>query len=390
MKGAVTLNQTGGLCIRSAEKRRSTIAPGAVPLCQRFPGRVFSDGNARRLSSPLCKAGRRGEAPLHRVVDVSTPKEEQNVLGKLLDWGGKGLVVCGVALALALASPSYSEAARSGGRMGGSSFRSRSYTTSRSSSMPMQRSAPATGFGMNSFFFPGIGMGYGYGYGFGGGGLVNILILGFMFAVLIQVLQGMFGGGDEDDGGYYGEERVAVARVQVGLLGIARGLQKDLDRVARNADTSTPEGLQYILQETVLALNRNPEYCVYGAGQVKSTNDPEAAEQKFNELSLKERMKIQQETLSNVGGRSSKKGMSGPVSEGQNEYIVVTILVALEGGLDLPKVTNREELMTTLNRLGAVTVDQVMAVEVLWVPQDDQDSYTQEELLQEYPNLYNL
>lgn len=63
--------------------------------------------------------------------------------------------------------------------------------------------------------------------------------------------------------------------------------------------------------ETVLALNRNPDYCVYGAGQSKSTKNPEAAENKFNELSLQERSKIQQETLMNVGGRSGSTGLKG-------------------------------------------------------------------------------
>lgn len=73
-----------------------------------------------------------------------------------------------------------------------------------------------------------------------------------------------------------------------------------------------------------------------------------------------------------------------------NELIVVTILVAAEGDLKIPKITSREELNTALNRLGGVREDQVMAVEVLWVPQDENDSYTSEELLEEYPDLYTM
>ena len=38
--------------------------------------------------------------------------------------------------------------------------------------------------------------------------------------------------------------------VQVGLLGLARSLQKDLDRIADKADTSSPEGLHFILTGT--------------------------------------------------------------------------------------------------------------------------------------------
>lgn len=101
--------------------------------------------------------------------------------------------------------------------------------------------------GLSSFFFPGMGLGYGMGYGFGGG-ILNIVLFGFMFSVLIQVLQGMFGGGNDDGDSLYGDGRVSVARVQVGLLGSARGLQKDLDNVAKSANTSGSQGLQYVLQ----------------------------------------------------------------------------------------------------------------------------------------------
>ena len=41
------------------------------------------------------------------------------------------------------------------------------------------------------------------------------------------------------------------------------------------------------------------------------------------------------------------------------ELIVVTLLVAAQGKLQLPRITSREELITALNRLGAVREDQV-------------------------------
>lgn len=45
-----------------------------------------------------------------------------------------------------------------------------------------------------------------------------------------------------------GAQRVSVAKVQVGLLGSARGLQRDLERIAKRSDTSSSEGLAYVLQ----------------------------------------------------------------------------------------------------------------------------------------------
>lgn len=46
--------------------------------------------------------------------------------------------------------------------------------------------------------------------------------------------------------------QATVCRLQVGLLGSARGLQKDLERIAGRADTNTPDGLHFVLQGKLL------------------------------------------------------------------------------------------------------------------------------------------
>lgn len=46
----------------------------------------------------------------------------------------------------------------------------------------------------------------------------------------------------------HADDSVTVTKLQVGLLGDARRLQKQLDRIAGRADTNTPSGLHYILQ----------------------------------------------------------------------------------------------------------------------------------------------
>ncbi len=44
-----------------------------------------------------------------------------------------------------------------------------------------------------------------------------------------------------------------------------------------------------------------------------------------------------------------------------SELIVVTLIVAAEGGVKVPKVTSREDLTKALNKLGALRSDQVFA-----------------------------
>lgn len=49
---------------------------------------------------------------------------------------------------------------------------------------------------------------------------------------------------------------------------------------------------------------------------------------------------------------------------GPKELIVVTILVAAEGGFKLPKITSRSELKAVLGKLGSLRKEDVLAVEV--------------------------
>ena len=79
------------------------------------------------------------------------------------------------------------------------------------------------------------------------------------------------------------------------------------------------------------------------------------------QLSMSERSKFQQETLVNVAGRTKNRSGSWAGSPGQNELIVVTILLAAETGIKLPPIQSAEELRTALTRLGSLRSDQVCA-----------------------------
>ena len=54
----------------------------------------------------------------------------------------------------------------------------------------------------------------------------------------------------------------------------------------------------------MLALLRNPQYCVYGAAQTTNERSLDRGEDAFNRLSMEERGKYREETLVNYGGRS--------------------------------------------------------------------------------------
>jgi uncharacterized membrane protein len=236
---------------------------------------------------------------------------------------------------------------------------------------------------------------FGFGGGFGGlfGIILFIAIANFLVNTIRQVSQG--GGGEGES--YSSNPTVTVGRVQVGLLAEARSLQTDLDRMAQSADTGSAAGRAQVLQEATLSLLRHPEYWVYGAAKSEQGR-LDSAEAKFNQWALTERSKFTEETLSNYNNRlssdaqaslpgDSSKGELTEMSQAPGEYIVVTIVVGTEGKMQMPAVNNTEDLRRALSQIGAISSEQLLAVEVLWTPQASGDSLTSDDMLAEYADL---
>ncbi len=316
----------------------------------------------------------------------------------------KPLFVIGLIFTLALGHADGALAARgSGGRIGGGSFRA----PSRTYAPPSRTYAPGGGYG-----YPGGGYGYGYpggGFGFpfvfpffgiggGFGGLFTILIALAIGNFLLQSFRRASGG--EDEAQYSSNPNVTINRLQVGMLANARQLQAELDRIAETADTNSPEGRAEVLQETSLALLRHPEYWSYASGNSQKALLG-AAESQFNRLALAERSKFTEETLSNVNNQlkaASPKGvlpeaggaLDNPtrlITEGPGEYIVVTLLAATLGNLEMPQINSAEDLRQALRVLGGISSDRLLAIEVLWTPQAKGDTLTADDLLAEYSDL---
>jgi uncharacterized membrane protein len=68
----------------------------------------------------------------------------------------------------------------------------------------------------------------------------------------------------------------------------------------------------------------------------------------------------------------------------------VTILVTAEGEYKLPTINSNTDLKDALRKLGSIPVDAIQAVEVLWTPQDENDTLSERELLRDYPFLRSL
>ncbi|CAN6309746.1 unnamed protein product [Urochloa humidicola] len=298
------------------------------------------------------------------------------------------LLLAGALLAAAPAvEPHAAALAASGGRVGGSAFSSRS-SSSPPSSYRYSAPAPRGGYTSAPFYSPSpfVSFGPAVGIGFGGSGFL-LALMGFAaFLYLAGFLSDSPGNGSV----LTETQRTTVLKLQVGLLGMARSFQKELDQIAEKADTSTPAGLSYVLTETTLALLRHPDCCISAYSSVDVKRSMDDGEKRFNQLSVEERGKFDEETLVNVNSIKRNKAGSQRSSGFSNEYIVITILVAAEGVYKLPVINSSNDLKTALQNLGGIPSSKILAVEVLWTPQNENDTLSERELLEDYPLLRPL
>ncbi|KST65504.1 DUF1517 domain-containing protein [Mastigocoleus testarum] len=305
----------------------------------------------------------------------------------------KTLVVLCLVFTFILSHADAALAARSGGRIGGGSFRSPSRTyTPRTYARPgggRYSPYPGGGFGF-PFLLPFWGIGGGF------SGLFGILI----FIAIANFIAQSFrraGSYEGDEIGYNNNSPVSVTRLQVGLYAQARGLQKELNTIAETADTNSPEGRAEVLQETSLALLRHPEYWVYAGGGTKQAKLT-AAEAEFNRLSLAERSKFTEETLTNVNNQlkssTSQAVLAGEVDNptelidrGPGEYIIVTLICATLGKFQIPDINSSDDLRQALRQVGSMPSDKLLAIEVLWTPQAEGDTLTTNDILEAYTDI---
>lgn len=310
----------------------------------------------------------------------------KQLLALIKPWVKSALAV-GLILTLVLGQSGDALAARSGGRIGGGSFRapSRSY------------SSPSGGYGNR-------GYGGGYGGGFasplfwllpfsgGGGGLLSLMVMLAVGGFLLQTFRRVAGGDVEGD--TYNPS-VSIAEIQVGLLAEARDVQSKLDALAETVNADTASGRMYLLQETSLELLRHPEYWTYGKTSTQQAK-LDRAEAVFNQLSLAERGKFTNETLSKVNNQLRQSptnpalnstGELATVERERSEYIIVTLLVAATRPLQLPKINGDADLRQALQMLGSLDASAIVAIEAIWTPQADGDALTTDDILTHYPDL---
>ncbi len=295
------------------------------------------------------------------------------------------LIISGILLI----TPESSEAA-SGGRIGGGEFRA--------------PSIPTNGFRRNygaydqGYRYRNNGIGFPFLlpiFGFGGGGLFGFLILMTISGVIVNAIRGGSLANNTTQSTNKDSpttNSVTMVQLQIGLLARAHKLQAELRKLAKDSDTSTSSGLEIVLQETTLALLRQTDLLIY-ANIEKGIVPFSASESTFNRLSITERGKLTAETSSNFSGKigtfttlETKPGEADNTSE----FIAVSILIATTMGISINEKISSVALSDNLRAIGSIPSKELLALEIIWQPDGENESLTREDLVTSYPNLKHL
>jgi uncharacterized membrane protein len=278
-------------------------------------------------------------------------------------------------------------ARRSGGRSSGGSFRrSTSPSNNSSGSRPSNSSPTYRGGGSSVYVAPSYGSSSSSASGFVLL-LVALLVVGGIGTLVWLIIMDMKG----KPRGELDNDKVTISKVQVALLAEGRAIQSQLSEIVANADTETPEGLHQELQEAILALLRMPENWSHVLASSETVKSREEAEAILSKTSIAERSHFSTETLTNVGGKITKKEVAIDPDKEPASYIVVTLLIGTADDKPLfGEVRTVEALKETLEKLSAINSDYLMVFELLWSPQDEKDSLSYDEMLTEYTGMLQI
>lgn len=372
---------------------------------------ILGFGTAHGFQSQhrLCKSVRNGQR-----TQTPLSMKSENVGNEFMEKFKKALLPIALGASLLLLDPSNADAARSGGRSGGSSFRSgggggSSYRggggggSYRPSQTRLQSSSGYSGYRqpgvtimpMMPMYSP---------FGFGGFGFTpfipinfNLLLLGGAAYAIYTVLSNRAGGSDfsnSNESGALGSG-ATVMKIQIALesdWAERNNIMGTLSNLAeKNGAMSGRNDIAKLLSEASLALLRKQgdwNSAAYEGELFRSGG--QAAEPAFQKLAVKERAKFEEETSSFATIQPSSMG-STPTQ------VVVSIVVALRGtstGYMKNNLRSISDVSTCLQGLATDALtdngENIMAVEVLWTPSEVGNTISSRELIEDYPELIRL
>ncbi|XP_061362205.1 uncharacterized protein LOC133305952 isoform X2 [Gastrolobium bilobum] len=146
----------------------------------------------------------------------------------------------------------------------------------------------------------------------------------------------------------------------------------------------SPMEASAVSSETTVALLRHRDYFISAYSSVDIKQSFEDMETCFLQLSMEEQAK------SDVNNIKKQSTRSQSVNESSNEYVVITIFAIAKGEHKLPSINGSGDLKEALLKLGSIPSSKLLGGGVLGNPQNENDTLSEQKLLEDYPHLRPL
>lgn len=344
-------------------------------------------------------------------------------------WSNLKMATAAMAFALMLV-PLPSNAAMSGGRMGGS------FSAPRSRSMSAPRSSYGGGRGGGGYSRGYSGgsyysrpnvivapmmspFGYGGGGYYGGAGAIGysrgpdffslLMLGGFVFAVT-SVFSGsgqMVDEGGETGTSLFGSNAMSSLGPGTSVVQLSVAMQvpdRDdpnsilgaLDRLSKTARTDSRVGIANLTSQVALEILRRKSSIVSASGNTKHFGDRTKAQREYQSRSIQERSKFENESVSKYGGvdyASENKNKASSLSSDKATMAVITLVLAIDGdSTKVPSLNSMSDVEQALQRIASNTKvdDCLQSSEILWTPEDRSETLSLRDVVADYPELRSV
>mmetsp|Transcript_16971 Transcript_16971/g.39994 ORF Transcript_16971/g.39994 Transcript_16971/m.39994 type:complete len:293 (+) Transcript_16971:25-903(+) len=183
----------------------------------------------------------------------------------------------------------------------------------------------------------------------------------------------------EDDDPY---AKCSALKIQIGMQ-FSKNILATLNKLADTADTSSDEGLHKLLLDVVLALKRSETTWRYAECEqllFDAEDEGRAAGGKLQRWGLEA-----QEKWGDGDWEKDKGGI------GVTEYVVVTLMLSCYGAVlgdeKDAKIRSVGDVKKILGAVSEVQADELLQLDVQWIPEEEGDSLSAMEVTMKFPEL---
>jgi uncharacterized membrane protein len=218
-----------------------------------------------------------------------------------------------------------------------------------------------------------------------------LVMFGVFVAIKFMASQpAMFSSGSSYVPSYEPVNSADVTVIRIAIDGRARKfVQTELGRIARVADTKTKEGRAAMLREVTNLVRRLRDAWVYGGAVNEPMRVIGAAKNAFDRHVDEARAKFEEETIRNVQGQITERAASEYArrsDEGEGLILVSIIIAAKVELFTVRRIGNGDDLRAALEVASQILPGNLIALEIVWQPSEENDRLSSMELEAKYPN----